>query len=98
MYSLPSHNRNNTDTFGIPLKVGDTVLTNGYGSPIMNFVTKVVKQTKSYSFVEVKTSRWDRSTNSVVTVVKPLRKYSYQLIRIQPLLDYNAETYPEVLL
>lgn len=97
MNTLPWPRKPNTDLFGVPLAVGDTVLTNRYGSASLGLVTKIVKQTKSFSYVEAECNRWNPSTKQYEQITKRIRKYSYQLIRIQPLLDYNIETYPELL-
>lgn len=50
------------DIIGRPIKVGDTVITKGFGSPIMNFITvvkKVNKKTVSV-IVEKRTTVWGK--------------------------------------
>ena len=87
------------DALNHPIRVGDTVLTNYYNTPIMGLITKVIKITKRKVFVKVERNNWVKNTTTGnwdrIFVDDPIARYSHQVIVIDHQLEYNRTNFPE---
>ena len=86
------------DALGHTIRVGDTVLTAAYWSPIPSLVTKVVKVTKTRVYVNIKTWDFLRKENSTwkkVVEYKDIARYPYQVIVVDAQLRSNKRKFPE---
>ena len=86
------------DALGHPITKGCVVLTPGYWSPTAGTITKVVKVTKSYVFVEVGAWTWSEEKNGGVMEPLVVRRKAHQVIVVDKQLKYNRKTYPELLI
>lgn len=83
-----------TDILNRPIKVGDTVLTNHYGSPTLALTAKVLKVGKSKATVDVPYMQvWDTSPQTTRVQRPP-----HLLLVIDEQLSHNRKHYPEAYL
>ena len=91
------------DALNHPIRVGDTIVTNYYNTPIMGLITKVIKVTKSRVYIKLDrkvrthiydktTERWDTKTTEIT---KPLARYPHQVIVVNAQLEANRNDFPE---
>lgn len=96
------------DALKRPCKVGDTVLTKGYGSCNMDQIATIVKMTPKFVFIDISatyykriedsTSRWGYRYERVMGETKRMKRDSSSFLVINEQLAYNHETYPELYL
>lgn len=79
-----------------PIKVGDTILTKGYGQCAIREQFTVVKLYKEHVGVELsdKALAW-RTRYTKVSNAKILRRLPYECIVVNEQLAYNQATWPE---
>lgn len=83
------------DVLGHPIKVGDTILTQGYWCMTMNTVTTVKKVGKTRVRIEIMCTWWDWGERKQVSGMKTLYRRPHQMIVINKQLDHNRKHYPE---
>lgn len=92
------------DCLGRPIKVGDTVLTNRYGSTDMTLITKVVRINKNSITIDLPHIIWrrvnkpDGTWNYDKIPVPTLRRRSDKVIVVTEQLAYNQTNFPEAYL
>ena len=90
-----------TDILGRLAKVGDTILTTGYGTAEMNVVTTIDKFTKAGIKCFVHYSSWHKDVNGkwtkqLSTNGKQMTRASRQFVIINEQLAHNQATWPEL--
>lgn len=87
------------DALNHPIRVGDTVLTNYYNTPIMGLITKVIKITKRRVFVKVERNVYYKNKYTgkydSILVDNLVGRYSHQVIVIDQQLEHNRTNFPE---
>ena len=79
-----------------PIKVGDTILTKGYGQCAIREQFTVVKLYKDHVGVELSERAlvW-RSRNTKIPNVRILKRLPYECIVVNEQLAHNQATWPE---
>ena len=79
-----------------PIKVGDTILTKGYGQCAIREQFTVVKLYKEHVGVELSEHTIDwRSRNTKVPNARILKRFPFECIVINEQLAHNRATWPE---
>lgn len=94
------------DALKRPCKVGDTVLTKGYGSCNMDQIATIVKMTPKSVFIDIhftsykrvvdSTSSWGYRYEKVLGEIKRMKRDSSSFVVINEQLAYNYNEYPEL--
>ena len=92
-----------TDILGRPAKVGDTVLTKGYGSATLDYITVIDNITKTGIKCKVcaSSSEFDKVLNKWVKVInmkncRTMLRKSDSFIIINEQLAHNKAVWPEL--
>ena len=84
-----------TDIFKRPVKVGDTVLTTGYYSAVLNEIAEVKKITKDHIHVDIAISSYNYQTGHRDISHKRMKRDRYQFVIINEQLQFNHDNFPE---
>ena len=92
-----------TDILGRPAKIGDTILTKGYGTTDLDCVTHIDKITKSgiKCKVNISYSKFDPTSNKWIKVIrkenyKTMLRNPNSFIIINEQLAHNKAVWPEL--
>ena len=82
-----------------PINVGDIVITKNYASPVMDYVTTVIKVNRTTISIAATKRYWryDATTQKHEWVTEPsfIRRKPYECAVVTEQLEYNRATYPE---
>ena len=89
-----------TDILGRPAKIGDTIITKGYGTATLNHITVIDKITKSgiKCKVGISYSKYDTTLNKWIIVenYKTMLRIPDSFIIINEQLAHNKAVWPEL--